>query len=867
MIYQCARGNSANPEFLTFADRVSNKVVDVVSSLVPFTGCFVGAGDGREDLARRVIDELKQISNWDASPGYPFQLAHKDLRSVVEHDAISLVALSVNLLDRWMSIPHQELILLSQEELTFRRYSYPNRIFIKQEPHSLEKALAQRWRLVVSVSAPFVLAQRVLLGPQHRKMVDEVDHTASCIGLGLSDPAIEVLFRKSELVRDAYGLVSSDQSGYDWRWFWFWANLVATVWIRSTGATGRWANAIRNASYCLMASFFVLSDGSMYALLSIAVQRSGSLDTGPGNSVLRAILNVTIRLYLKEMGVVSVPPSRLPCMTMGDDCVESFGCPVTGKQLVELFAGFGFKLTDVYISPDGSVFEFCSARFRRGDDWACEVLSWPRMLFRLLCQEPDDSFLEQFKYELRHLRGVFGGPSLDDLLAFIHWVDWKRESIGSPINQTDWREPHFGFRRHPSDMSQKTAKKGKAGVKKPGRDAELRAAAKQISQKMPTKALSYQVKTIADPLTHQDLAIISYLHTLGDPWVEDPAGVPLMAGGTLMRRTVKAQIKFEVQAVANASGFAVVALDCDGWVGDATTPPTRFASYSGGTQGTPLWYTDASYVGTAVPAFSATTATTGLKSVAMPLLDGQVTSSSNVRMVAAGMRVFSDAAVNTAQGKLAIVATSRPYGNGSLGAIASSSYAILSTLPTDVVSFQAEPCAGWKSGHSLYAVAIPSDPECFTFFNPPAAGSTAFGYPQLAAILSGAAANQTFTAQVVMDYEFDIGVTNLTGVDTDPLVVTSAADLVPHIAQMHAGKTGKGNANKALGAQAFLAQTAMTRPAKIAALVRPSPSLLSTIGGAAKAALGWAASKGLDYIRGFARGVPALGGIMGALGI
>lgn len=416
-------------------------------------------------------------------------------------------------------------------------------------------------------------------------------------------------------------------------------------------------------------------------------------------------------------------------------------------------------------------------------------------------------------------------------------------------------------------MSNKTTKKGKAGAKKPSRDAELRAVAKQVSQKMPTKALSYQVKTVADPLTHQDLAIVSYLHTLGDPWVEDPAGVPLMAGGTLMRRTVKAQIKFEVQAVANSSGFACVGLNCDGWVGDATQVLRAFASYSGGTQGYPLWYTNASYVGTTIPGAVATTATSGLLAVQMPLLDGQVTSSSNVRMVAAGMRVFSDSAVNTAQGKLAIVATSRPYGSAAQGSLQGSSYATISTLPTDVASFQSEPCAGWKSGHSLYAVAIPSDPDCFAFFNPPTSGISVFSYPQLLAVLSGAAANQTFTAQVVMDYEFDIGISNLTGVDTDPLVVTSAADLVPHISQMHAGKVGKGNANKGLGAQAFLAQTAMTRPAKIAAIVRPSPSLLSTIGGAAKAALGWAASKGLDYIKGFARGVPALGGIMSAFGV
>jgi len=698
-------------------------------------------------------------------------------------------------------------------------------------------------------------------------MVDNVDTTSACIGLGLNDDSIEVLLQKVSRVVDPSGLVSSDQSGYDWRLFWFWANIVSTIWVRATAATGRWENALRNMAFSLITSWFVLSNGDMYALLALAVQRSGGLDTGPGNSVLRSCLNLTVRLYLQEKVQNRIALRGLPCICMGDDCVESFGVVVDADTLVSVFAGFGFKLTDVVIS-NGDEFEFCSARFRKNKDgWDCEVLSWPRMLFRLLCQEPHPSFLEQFCYELRHLKGSFGGPTLNDLCAFIHWVDWERKSIGDPINSSDWRVPQAGDTLVMSKANQKPKNKGRAGSSKPTRDNELRAAAKQVSRKMPTKALAYQVKTISDPLTHQDVAIVSYLHTLGDPWVEDPAGVPLMAGGTLMRRTVKAQIKFECQAIANVSGFACVGVNCDGWVGDNQAAPTRFASYVGGSQGFPAFFTQNTYVGTSTPTAAQTNSTTGLGTLQLPLLDGQVTSTTNVRLVAAGLRVFSDAAVNTAQGKLCVAATSRPYGQAAQGSFNGTTYATISTLPTDVMSFQTEACAGWKSGHSLYAVAIPSDPNCFQFFTPPASGTVAWSYPQLCAILTGGASGQTFTAQIVYDYEFDIGISNLTGVDTDPIAVSSLPELAPHIAQMHGGKTGKGTWNQGLGAQAFLAQTAMTRPSKLPAILRPSDSVLGTIGSTAKAALSWAARKGLDYIKGFARGVPLLGGVMGALGI
>lgn len=865
--YQAKRGNIADPRALDFLATHSKFIIDVVSSLVPQTDHLKAAPTTFDYLVDRATWELFLGTHvFDSAPGYPFQVCYPELGDVVADEPDSLVAMAIDLLTKWLSVPHEEMRKLSPCEMALRKYSVAQRAFIKNEPHPLLKVQTGRLRLVISVAAHQVLADRILLGPIHRAMIDFVADLASCIGLGMTDNHIDILVDKAINTTDSFGLTSTDQSGFDWKFIWIIASIVAEVYINASGATGAWANAIRNSAWSLMSSLFALSDGRLYALLIVAVRRSGGLDTGHGNSLSRIVLNIAIRLYTGGMPSI-VDRTRFPACTMGDDCFESYGRRLSAVEIERAFSFFGFTVSDIYIT-DGSSFEFCSTRIRITNrstkTWVATPLSWPRVLFRLLSHEYDPGLLAQFRYELRHL-GSDGGLHLRDLLAFIERVGWIREPLESPTNEPVVRLKHCLMVKKTKALQAK----GRAGVSKKtvARDAELRAQAKVVASKMPTKALGYQVKTIADPLTHQDIAIISYLHTLGDPWVEDPAGVPLMAGGTLMRRTVKAQIKFEVQIIANASGFAFAALCCDGWVADATLLPNRYASYNGGTAGTPLWYSNASYVGTSFPATTATTATAGLLSSAMPLLDGQVTTTSNVRMVAAGIRAFSDSAVNTAQGKLAVVATSRPYGLPAGGAISASSYTTLSTLPTDVISFQSEPCAGWRAGHSLYAVAIPSDPECFNFFNPPATGVTQFQYPQLAVILSGAAANQTATVQCVFDYEFDIGVTNLTGIDTDPVAVSSKDALIPHIAMMHDGKTGKGTANKALGMQAFLAQSAMTRPAVIPSVIRPSNSVLNAVGGAAKAALGWAASKGLEYVRGFAKGIPVLGGIMNVLGL
>jgi len=402
------------------------------------------------------------------------------------------------------------------------------------------------------------------------------------------------------------------------------------------------------------------------------------------------------------------------------------------------------------------------------------------------------------------------------------------------------------------------------------RDAELGHAAKQARAAAPTKQLAYQMKTLSDPLTHQDAAIAGYLHTLAEPWVEEPFGVPLLLGN-FSRRTIKVQIDFEVTAIANALGFAFVAVNCDGWVGDqAAAAQIKYASYPTGVQGTPIWSSNASYVGAFLPAATATTAVAGLLSNQLPVLDGQVTSTSNIRMVAAGLRVFSDSAVNTAQGKLAIIATTRPYGGSAAGAVTLSNYATLSTMPDDLVSFQSEPCAGWKAGHVLRATAIPTDPTCFEFFNPPGAGTATFSYPQLAAVLSGGAPNQTFTAQIVYDYEFDMGMTYVTGTTTDPVIGTDSGTLSSHIATMNqvsspimAGPSGKPSL---AAAQAIVAHTAMTRPLKLEALGQSRGPASSLFSGAAGKVFDLIAKVGVPLLAKAVKGIPYVGNVLSLLG-
>jgi len=352
-----------------------------------------------------------------------------------------------------------------------------------------------------------------------------------------------------------------------------------------------------------------------------------------------------------------------------------------------------------------------------------------------------------------------------------------------------------------------------------------------VKNNMPTRALQQQASALINPLTRQEEAVLEYAHTLANPWIEEPSGVPLILGsGTV--RTNKAQLIWEQQATVTTAGqIAAVIVSLDGWcptTSDSSDAlPYQFGTYQGGTPGNFAWYSNGVNAGpvAALPTANlspATMAATGISMspIVMKVLDGTVNVNTGVRLVAAGLRVFSDAPELTAQGKLCVVATSTPLSTPATGGLSGSTYAQLSGMPQDLVSFQTAPCAGWKSGTALHVVAIPNSPVAFQFLEQPATGFVNSSYPQLAAILSGGATGQTFTAQIVLDYEFTFSFTNVTGVADDPVYNAGPGAVSQvHSSMMQGGVTTTGslaktNGKNPLGVQAFVSQVHNTSPGR-----------------------------------------------------
>jgi len=427
----------------------------------------------------------------------------------------------------------------------------------------------------------------------------------------------------------------------------------------------------------------------------------------------------------------------------------------------------------------------------------------------------------------------------------------------------------------------KAAKERKKTAKEAGKP--LLKQARAVSKSMPTRGLSQQMSALMSPLTRQEEATLEYAHTLANPWIEQPGGCPLVLGsGTV--RTNKAQLIFEGQAQANEEGFAFVAVQMDGWTPiftgtDQQNEQTYHYTTAQGTPvGWPIWYSNHGYAGgtggtpTSLPADSDDNTILGLVPVATKILDGTVNSSTMIRQVACGLRVFSDAPAISAQGKLCIVATSDPTANAATGGLSLATYEGLSGMPQDLVSFQTRPCAGWKSGEALHAVAIPNNPLCFQLNDANVTpGWRAFVDPQLAAILTGGEPYQTFTWQVVYDYEFSFSMTNITGVADDPIYnagTGAVGNIVAGMTQQGATRPGHlalTNGKNPLGAKAWLSHIHATQPGRAPAILqmasKPSPT-----GGGWFNNLGKALKPAAQAGLGLLSSIPGVGGVLGKLG-
>lgn len=223
----------------------------------------------------------------------------------------------------------------------------PIRMFIKDEPHPMEKISSGRLRIISSCSIVDEIVFNCFCYEQNRQEIDFHRRLPVKPGMGLSTPEqISAIF---DYVKPWLGeLTGSDVSGWDWSYKPWMFDMCVQVQIRCMGMENNefFKKLIANAVHCLKHSMFVSSSGRMFVLSNRGLMKSGYPPTASWNSRGRVGL-----AYL--CGATRV-------MAMGDDAVENTA--LSPDEFKEVYAKYGFKVTDV-VPSNGQTFSFCSHTF------------------------------------------------------------------------------------------------------------------------------------------------------------------------------------------------------------------------------------------------------------------------------------------------------------------------------------------------------------------------------------------------------------------------------------------------------------------------------------------------------------------------
>lgn len=354
---------------------------------------------------------LDCITNPSASPGAPWVLRGYSTVSGVLCDYGESVASAV--LDRLcarLDAAAAGALPTRAEDWVRLGLADPVRLFIKDEPHTQKKVLAEMWRLIQNTSAEDVMADRPLAMPIYRSFTANWREQGVKVGMGNTDDDIRDLCSWFSRIE---GRRSSDVSGWDWSLLLYLFFATWRVLVRRAGVSedSDWALLLRASFFKAACKLWLIAGDSrvpahLVAARLLGVWETGSLWTAVFNSVARQTLQILVAAFecpftfstaRMNARLSFAIVSGVPGAYMGDDAVESWDGPFP----VEDYLALGFVVEAAELVAGFDV-EFCSTWFSLSDPMSSYPSSWPKQWFGLVSKEPDGQLLAQANFELRH---------------------------------------------------------------------------------------------------------------------------------------------------------------------------------------------------------------------------------------------------------------------------------------------------------------------------------------------------------------------------------------------------------------------------------------------------------------------------------
>lgn len=281
-------------------------------------------------------------------------------------------------------------------------YADPLKVFVKREPHPLEKIKTSRFRLICAFSLVSNIITRLLftdMNEKERKAWGPL--RPSALGMGSSDHHLSIMSLWWHLM-GTEDIVSVDVSGWDWSVLGHELEMDATRRMVQLGCDDDMLLTVLIKGFyeTIKYKVFQLSDGSLYYQDEPGILPSGWYCTTTSNTFMRILVAMMV--------------GALKVVAMGDDAIETWVEDAQSKYLK-----FG-KIVKMYrrCVEDGFV-EFCSRKWSmEPGDCKASLTSWPRSVYKLLSGEADEQKLYQVMHEMRY------NPELKRVLEVIRSTGW-----------------------------------------------------------------------------------------------------------------------------------------------------------------------------------------------------------------------------------------------------------------------------------------------------------------------------------------------------------------------------------------------------------------------------------------------------------
>lgn len=346
----------------------------------------------------RAIDEMKLFVKPEASPGVPHaKVANRNDR-FLEIMGERFNDIVLDRIERILSRSLEELQGMTRKERLDADLMDPVRVFVKNEPHKIEKIKEGRVRLIMSVSLTDKMIEMLLSRHLCKLEIQNWKTIPSKPGIGFSEEDNDSVYQ--DVVGCGLPMSFADVSGWDWGVkMWMISDEAESVIKLSNQHSSVFNKLIRAKAILEGASIYQFSDGMLVEPDYPGIVNSGKLRTSRGNSWMRVRLADLI--------------GSRKTIAAGDDSVEN-----TVEDAPAKYLEYGIRCKDY--QPVENYFEFCSRNYYDGGSYP---VNKAKMVMNLVHNKPENfiqykALMIGFEDEMKH------HPEYNEVLKELEQVGW-----------------------------------------------------------------------------------------------------------------------------------------------------------------------------------------------------------------------------------------------------------------------------------------------------------------------------------------------------------------------------------------------------------------------------------------------------------